>query len=69
MTAMVPLADDVAAYLKRRARWSPLEVSFWVFAFATIWLFPEKHLILTETAILGLFALSLDLILGYAGII
>jgi branched-chain amino acid transport system permease protein len=66
---MVALADNVAAYFARRARWSPLEVSFWVFAFATIWLFPEKHLILTETAILGLFALSLDLILGYAGII
>jgi len=30
---------------------------------------PGKHLILTEIAILGLFALSLDLILGYAGII
>src|SRR5580693_1397997 len=63
------LADDVSGHLKRRARWSPLEVCFWVFAFATIWLFPGKHLILTETAILALFALSLDLILGYAGII
>jgi branched-chain amino acid transport system permease protein len=62
-------ADDVTAYLKRRARWSPLEIAFWVFAFATIWLFPDKHLILTETAIMALFALSLDLILGYAGII
>ena len=30
---------------------------------------PGKHLILTEIAILALFALSLDLILGYAGII
>ena len=40
-----------------------------MFAFATIWLFPGKHLILTETAIFALFALSLDLILGYAGII
>jgi len=66
---MAPLADDVSAYLARRARWSPLEVAFWIFAFATIWLFPGKHLILTETAILALFALSLDLILGYAGII
>jgi branched-chain amino acid transport system permease protein len=66
---MAPLAGDVSAYLTRRARWSPLEVAFWVFAFATIWLFPGKHLILTETAILALFALSLDLILGYAGII
>jgi branched-chain amino acid transport system permease protein len=69
VTTMGLLAEDVATYLKRRARWSPLEVVFWVFAFATIWLFPGKHLILTETAILALFALSLDLILGYAGII
>jgi branched-chain amino acid transport system permease protein len=66
---MAPLADDVAGYLKHRARWSAMEIAFWVFAFATIWLFPSKHLILTETAILALFALSLDLILGYAGII
>jgi len=66
---MTPVAADVSAYLARRARWSPLEIAFWVFAFATIWLFPGKHLILTETAILALFALSLDLILGYAGII
>ena len=66
---MTPVAADVSAYLARRAHWSPLEIAFWVFAFATIWLFPGKHLILTETAILALFALSLDLILGYAGII
>ena len=66
---MVSLADDISSYLKRRARWSPLEIAFWIFAFASIWLFPSKHLILTETAILALFALSLDLILGYAGII
>ena len=66
---MASLADDISSYLKRRARWSPLEIAFWIFAFASIWLFPSKHLILTETAILALFALSLDLILGYAGII
>jgi branched-chain amino acid transport system permease protein len=66
---MASVAADVSAYLARRARWSPLEIAFWICAFATIWLFPSKHLILTETAILALFALSLDLILGYAGII
>jgi branched-chain amino acid transport system permease protein len=68
MTAMAP-ADKVSAFLKSRARWSPLEIAFWVFAFATIWLFPGKYLILKDTAILALFALSLDLILGYAGIL
>src|ERR1700746_3906062 len=66
---MTTRADDVTAYLKQRARWSPLEIAFWIFAFATIWLFPGKYLIMKDTAILALFALSLDLILGYAGIL
>jgi branched-chain amino acid transport system permease protein len=70
MTVPAPaLASDVADYLKRRARWSPLEIAFWIFTFATIILFPGKYLILKDTAILALFALSLDLILGYAGLI
>ncbi len=65
-----PIAIRVATeWLAARARWQPLEIMFWVAAFAAIWLFPGRHLILTEIAWLGLFALSLDLILGYAGII
>jgi branched-chain amino acid transport system permease protein len=59
----------VAGFLSSRARLGPFEIVFWVAAFATIYLLPSRHLILTETAIWGLFALSLDLILGYAGII
>src|ERR1700691_5097566 len=66
---MAALGDEVSGYLKHRARWSPLEIAFWIFAFATIILFPSKYLILKDTAILALFALSLDMILGYAGII
>jgi branched-chain amino acid transport system permease protein len=65
-----PIAVRVATeWLAARARWHPLEVAFWIAAFAAIYLFPNRHLILTEIAWLGLFALSLDLILGYAGII
>jgi branched-chain amino acid transport system permease protein len=65
-----PIAVRIATeWLAARARWHPLEVAFWVAAFAAIYLFPDRHLILTEIAWLGLFALSLDLILGYAGII
>src|SRR3972149_4026873 len=56
-------------WLSARARWHPLEIVFWLVAFASIYLLPDRHLILTEIAWLGLFALSLDLILGYAGII
>jgi len=69
VTAMATLADDVSGAFASRARWSPLEIAFWIFAFATIILFPGKYLILKDTAILALFALSLDLIVGYAGII
>jgi branched-chain amino acid transport system permease protein len=64
-----PLSAEVAYFLMRRARWSPLEIAFWVVALLSIWLFPTKHLILTEICIWAMFALSLDLILGYAGII
>ncbi len=65
-----PIAVRIATeWLAARARWHPLEVAFWLVAFAAIYLFPDRHLILTEIAWLGLFALSLDLILGYAGII
>ena len=64
-----PLAAEVTGFLTRRARWSPLEIAFWLVALASIWLFPAKHLILTEICIWAMFALSLDLILGYAGII
>jgi len=65
-----PLTNSaVSRALAARARWHPLEILFWIAAFCSIWLFPGKHLILTEIAILALFALSLDLILGYAGIV
>ena len=65
-----PIAIRVATeWLAARARWQPLEIVFWLAAFAAIYLLPDRHLILTEIAWLGLFALSLDLILGYAGII
>ena len=63
------VAADVAQRLARPSRWTPFEIAFWLIAVAAIWLLPGKHLILTEIAILALFALSLDLILGYAGII
>jgi branched-chain amino acid transport system permease protein len=64
-----PLAEQVARHLAVRARWGALEYAFWLAALASVFLLPGRHLILTEIAWLALFALSLDLILGYAGII
>jgi len=70
MSAGAPvLATAVADHLALRARWRALEVAFWGAALASLFLLPGKHLILAEIAVLGLFALSLDLILGHAGIL
>ena len=63
------LVAEAHGLLAARARWSVLEIAFWLVALASIFLLQSKHLILTEIAILALFALSLDLLLGYAGIV
>lgn len=63
------LEQRVRHSLHRARRWHPGELAFWLFAAASFVLFPTRFLILNEIAILALFALSLDLILGYAGIV
>ena len=55
--------------LARRARWRWPEIVFWLVAFGALLMPSGKYLILNEIAILALFALSLDLILGYAGVV
>jgi branched-chain amino acid transport system permease protein len=66
MTSLVGEANEA---LRARTRWSAFELLFWAAALASVFLLPTHHLILTEVAWLGLFVLSLDLILGYAGIV
>ncbi|TKT74710.1 branched-chain amino acid ABC transporter permease [Aquamicrobium sp. LC103] len=57
------------ALLRRRNSWRAYEIVLWLIAFAMIFAMPSKALILTEITIVALFAVSLDLILGYAGIV
>ena len=57
------------AALQAASRWRALEFAFWLVPVAAYFLFPRHYLLLNEMAIFALFALSLDLILGYAGII
>lgn len=45
------------------------EIALGAAALASFFAFPDRHLLLNEVVILGLFALSLDLILGFAGIV
>ncbi|HEV7435869.1 MAG TPA: branched-chain amino acid ABC transporter permease [Pseudorhizobium sp.] len=55
--------------MKRRSSVRSFELLIWLGALATVYLLPSKMLILTEIAILALFAVSLDLVLGFAGIV
>ena len=55
--------------LRRAAAWKPSEFIFWLIPVAAYFLFPKSLSLLSQMAITALFALSLDLILGYAGIV
>ena len=61
--------SDVSSHAKEHARWRWSEIAFWILVLACGLLFPSRYLIMTEILRLALFALSLDLILGYAGIV
>jgi branched-chain amino acid transport system permease protein len=60
---------DVGYHARQHARWHWSEIAFWIFVVACAFLFPSRYLIMTDIVRLALFALSLDLILGYAGIV
>src|SRR6201986_890824 len=62
-------SSDIGAIAKAHAKWHWGEVVFWAAALACAFLFPSRYLIMTDIVRLALFALSLDLILGYAGIV
>ncbi|HEX8480232.1 MAG TPA: branched-chain amino acid ABC transporter permease [Telluria sp.] len=51
------------------ARWRAREVVFWLLPAAAFFAFPHHLVLSSQIMIMGLFALSLDLILGYAGIV
>jgi len=50
-------------------RWKPLEIIFWLLPVAAYFVFPDYLILLSQIMIVGLFAVSLDLILGYGGIV
>ncbi len=51
------------------AQWKPLEIAFWLLPVAAYFVFPRYLTLGSQIFIAGLFALSLDLIMGYARII
>jgi len=58
--ADVALPDD---------RWRRLEVAFWLIPIVAFFAFPSYRVLGSQILITGLFAVSLDLVLGYAGIV
>jgi branched-chain amino acid transport system permease protein len=51
------------------SRWRLAEIAFWVLPVFAYFAFPESLVLLSQIAITALFAMSLNLILGYAGIV
>lgn len=50
-------------------RWRATEVAFWLVVVVAFFVFPQHRVLASQILITALFALSLDLILGYAGIV
>jgi branched-chain amino acid transport system permease protein len=62
------LAATPYHFLKTQARWRPIEVVFWLATLLPL-LLPNYLVLASQIAITALFALSIDLVLGYAGIV
>jgi len=64
--AAIPTPQD---YLQQHSRWRPIEILFWLATLSPFVLFPDYLSLASQIAITALFALSLDVILGYAGVV
>jgi branched-chain amino acid transport system permease protein len=56
-------------YLRAQTRWRRTEIAFWLATLLPFLVFPSYLQLASQIAITALFAVSLDLILGYAGIV
>ena len=57
------------AFLRDRERWRPAEAVPWVLAVAFFFAMPDYAVLGTTIFVMALFALSLDLVLGHAGVV
>jgi branched-chain amino acid transport system permease protein len=62
-------ATGPTGYLKAQTRWRGIETVFWLATLLPFYFLPDYLQLASQIAITALFALSLDLILGYAGIV
>jgi branched-chain amino acid transport system permease protein len=69
--SQVPAVADEAsakALFAERARWCWPEVAYWILVVVAIFAFPTHLMLIAQVLIAGLFAVSFDLLVGYAGI-
>jgi branched-chain amino acid transport system permease protein len=60
--------NSAVAFFRERARWSAWEIAFWL-CWAAMFFIPGANLaLLAQVLVWGLFALSLDIVLGYRGV-
>jgi branched-chain amino acid transport system permease protein len=69
MTLTSPAVAESRRYLEAQTRWHRIEIAFWLATLLPFVIFPSYLQLASQIAITALFALSLDLILGYAGIV
>ncbi len=69
MNSVAPATQLQLLPLVRGSRWRAYEFVVWTVAVLVLLIFPQHAALCNEIAILALFAVSLDLILGYGGIV
>ncbi|HEY1721108.1 MAG TPA: branched-chain amino acid ABC transporter permease [Magnetospirillaceae bacterium] len=65
---MTNTTDPVGGFL-RRSQWRPTEIMVWVLVIAAFFVFPDRLVLGSRVLIIAIYALSLDLLLGYGGLI
>jgi branched-chain amino acid transport system permease protein len=60
---------SASVHFQQKVRWHPLEIAFWLCTLLPFAVTPNYLSLASQIAVTALFALSLDLILGYAGIV
>jgi len=61
--------SDITSPLLDRRRLRPRELVWWLLALGYFFVFPEYLAVATSVLVMALFALSLDLLLGFAGVL
>ena len=69
VVANVPHAANSTSHRLPDGRWHRIEIVFWLLPLAAFFVLPGYLVLGSQILIVSLFALSLDLILGYAGIV